>query len=73
LHTISFGELNKSLERYNRGVQIPFVLEFASNYILGTVEPKKCRLGPQNGPGSFGPEKTVKKLPKWKLFFELVE
>jgi len=33
----------------------------------------KFHLGPQNDPESSRHQKTVEKLPRWKLYFELVE
>jgi len=35
-----FGVLDTPLERYRRGVHIPYSLAYASSYILGTTEPK---------------------------------
>jgi hypothetical protein len=65
-----FGALDTPLERYIQGVHISFILACISQNMLGVVEPKKHRLGPQNSLGSLGPKKTIKKFPKWKLFFE---
>jgi hypothetical protein len=39
---------------------------YLSKFILNVASPKKCFLGPQNGPASQGPEKLGKKLPNWK-------
>jgi len=55
-----FGALDTLLERYSRGVHIPFVLASTLGYMLGIFEPKKCRLGPQNGPRSLRSQKLVK-------------
>jgi hypothetical protein len=41
--------------------------------MLGVVEPKTFRLGPKNDPRSLGPKKSVKQMPKWKIFFEPME
>jgi hypothetical protein len=68
-----FGALDTLLKKYSQGVHISLNLSCAFSYMLNVVEPKKRHLGPQNDPGSLGPEKTVKKLSKWKLFFEPVE
>ena len=41
--------------------------------IWATMEPKKCRLVPQNGPGSLGPEKSWKNYQTEITVYEIVE
>jgi hypothetical protein len=54
------------LERSIRGLQRSRQNSIIDGILSRETYPKKHRLGPQNGPGSSGPEKTAKnsKLPK---------
>ena len=54
-----FDVLNRSLEISIQGIQLFSEKHWYMTHISPHF-PKKCRLGPQNGSGSSGPEKLLK-------------